>query len=61
MTTTKQPDKKTLDEIRDANLLLISSTSKLLAEADNVRQHRDRLLRLIDHMGDRQPQTEGQR
>ena len=34
-------------EIQDENLCLISATSRLLAEADKVRRHRDRLLLLI--------------
>lgn len=34
-------------EIRDANLGLITSTARLLAAADRVRHHRDRLIDLI--------------
>ena len=52
----QKPTKTTMDEIRDANLMLITSTSRLLAEADRVRVVRDRLLMLVSHMDDRQPQ-----
>ncbi len=44
-TTINHPD---IDaEIRDENLSLISATSRLLAEADKVRSHRDRLITLL--------------
>ena len=59
-TATCEPTKKVMDEIRDANLSLISSTSRLLAEADKVRVVRDRLLSLVAHMDDHQQQG-GQR
>ena len=48
MTTATKP--KIRQAIQDANLALIASTAKLLTEADRVRQHRDRLMRLIGQM-----------
>jgi hypothetical protein len=40
--------KELVDEIRLAQVTLITSTSRLLDAADEVRRHRDRLFSLLD-------------
>jgi hypothetical protein len=45
---------KIADEIRDANLGLISSIGRMLDEAERVREYRTRLLKAIRLTEDRQ-------
>jgi hypothetical protein len=45
MTTTTPKD--LADQIRDEQVTLIASTSRMLDAAEDVRRHRDRLFRLL--------------
>jgi hypothetical protein len=39
---------KLQDEIQAAQVVFVTAASRLLDEAEDVRQHRDRLLKLLD-------------
>lgn len=52
MTTAEQ---KLKDEIQAAQVVFVTAASRLLDEAEDVRQHRDRLLKLLEDAGNKKP------